>query len=238
MKRRNIVYFLCVLMALVLLFVAVKLRLTTAHHYQRVFLDNSDFLTVRTKDTSTFDYYAQAVRIIQDSHMEDSNQPLGVSSIDEVNSNKICSLLIAGARKEHLGDPQIDGFQTSFVVPNYGDLKLSELILLAKVVGQFGRDKIKQGKDVERALYLGKACVAVGIQFSATDHKLVRMVGIAFKKEGHAILKAYAEATGKEKFLELALHLGKEIDKELLIVRRQKDWEPSFWDTFVECSKH
>lgn len=225
MKRRNIIYFLCVLVSLVFLFVIVKLRLTTTNHYQRKFLENSDFLTVRNENTSALGYYFQIVRIIQDSNMGDSNQPLEERLIDKVNSEKICSLFISGAKKEQLGYYQIGMYQTSFVVPNYGELETLEIMLIAKVVEQFARDIIKQGKDVERALYLGKACIAVGIQFSDNDLQLIRLLGIVFKEKGHAILNAYAEATGKEKCLELAIQIREEIDKEIITARRLK---PSF----------
>ena len=224
-------------MTLVFLFVIVKLRLTTANHYQRKFLENSDFLTVRSENTSALGYYFQAVRIIQDSNMGDSNQPLDAKLIDNVNSEKICSLLISGAKKEQLGSYQIDSYQISFVVPNYGELETIEITLIAKFVEQFARDLIKQDKDVEKALYLGRACVAAGIQFSDNNLKLVRLLGIIFKEKGYAILKAYAEATGKEECLELAAQIQKEIEKEIIMVRRLKNPGPSAWDSFVECMR-
>jgi len=237
MKRRNIVYSLCVLLALVLLFVIVKPQSKTANCYQRKFLENSDFLTVINENTSALGYYYQAVRIIQDSNMADSNQPLELKLIDKEKVEKVCSLLISGAKKKQLGSYQIGMYQTLFVVPNYGELEILEIMSIAKVVEQFARDIIEHGIDVERALYLGKTCVAVGIQFSDNDLQLVRLLGIVFKEKGHAILKAYAEATGKEECLELAAQIRKEIDKEIITVRRLKDPGPSFWGLFVECMR-
>jgi hypothetical protein len=216
MKRRNIVYSLCVLLALVLLFVIVKPQSKTANCYQRKFLENSDFLTDINENTSALGYYYQAVRIIQDSNMVDSNQPLELKLIDKEKVEKVCSLLISGAKKKQLGSYQIGMYQTLFVVPNYGELEILEIMSIAKVVEQFARDIIEHGIDVERALYLGKTCVAVGIQFSDNDLQLVRLLGIVFKEKGHAILKAYAEATGKEECLELAAQIRKEIDKEII----------------------
>jgi hypothetical protein len=185
------------------LWVSFRSGLPFDETHQRKFVTDSGFLSFPANGTDAINNYANALQILRSQGIdkkywdgEQENRKLGTLPVTDF--DKIATLVMEGAKSQELGIPSPNRNTLVVFLPNYGEIKIADFSVLPKVIAQIVKVNLSRKENLDRALILGKANIAMGVQFSAYDNKLMHMVGLLCKREGLEILEAYVKTLGDE----------------------------------------
>ncbi len=240
MKHRKIIFAVIISVAGLVLLNFFILRPPKPYNldlYQREFVKAGGFLTEDSNGTSAISRYAEAIRIIHSSNAGriDFNQlPEEYDIGRDVNTadlDRICGLVIEGAKKKNLGLFSYNDFPMSIDVPDYGSFKPGEFFLVQKVVEQASKSNLYIKEDFAKTLALTRANIAMGVQFSKSDIKMVRVTGLSGKEKGLRMLKFYSKNSPEDFGVQKSINIiENELNAEMEQVQKMKNPEPSFWD--------
>lgn len=229
MKFRFIIIFVC--LCTVALIITVRLsfksRLFCDDKYQRKFVIDAGFLSYPDNTTRAINNYIKALQILQSQGI-DRKYLDGKSENDRmeehlvIDFNEIAALVVEGAKSEELGITSSESNSGRISLPNYLEVKFADFIAIPIVISQVLIADLEQKKNLDRALLLGKANIAMGVQFSAYDSKLIHTVGLLCKREGIEILEAYVKASGDENLLKSISDMRTEFEKECENVKEKR----------------
>ena len=210
-------------MALIL---SLMLRSFPSDRYQREFVIDSGFLSYPDNTRCAIHNYIKALQILQSQGI-DRKYLDGKSENDRmeehlvIDFNEIAALVVEGAKSEELGITSSESNSGRISLPNYLEVKFADFIAIPIVISQVLIADLEQKKNLDRALLLGKANIAMGVQFSAYDSKLIHTVGLLCKREGIEILEAYVKASGDENLLKSINDMRREFEKECRKVKKR-----------------
>ena len=217
---------LCAVALIITVRLSFKSRLFCDDKYQRKFVIDAGFLSHDDNTGVAVCNYVQAIQNLRNDGVNESlwdGETITVENIplSRVNFDKVAELLVEGAKSKELGIAPPERSAVAISLQDYGKVKFSDFILLPKVVAQVVKEDLKQKKNLDRALLLGKANIAMGVQFSTYDYnKLVHLVGLVCKREGLKILETYVKASGDQNLLQSINDMRTEFEKECENVKK------------------
>lgn len=229
MKFRFIIIavFLCAIVLIITATLFFKSRLFCDDKYQRKFVIDSGFLSYPDNTTRTINNYIKALQILQSQGI-DRKYLDGKSENDRmeehlvIDFNEIAALVVEGAKSEELGITSSESNSGRISLPNYREVKFADFIALPIVISQVVIADLGQKKNLDRALLLGKANIAMGVQFSAYNSRLIHAVGLLCKREGLKILEAYVKVCSDQNLLKSISDMRTEFEKECENVKEKR----------------
>ncbi|MBW8039245.1 MAG: hypothetical protein FVQ85_04525 [Planctomycetes bacterium] len=205
--------------------VFTKLRCSVSEHYQKKFVVDAGFLCQTHNVVNAIDNYAQAIQILHANGIDEDWLQNKTSDIRDVplsrsDFDKIVNLLIAGAKSQELGISKPGSYDVSVYLQDYGEIEFLNFVLLPKIISQTTRADLNQKEDSDRAILIGKANIAVGLQFSAYDDVVLDVIGLLYKRHGLNILEEYAEVSGDKNIQDSIDAILSEVEKECKRVKK------------------
>lgn len=220
-----IIICLCIAALVIVLILSPMLRSFPSDKYQRKFVIDSGFLSYRDNTTRAINNYIKALQILRAQGIDRKyldGKPENDRTEEHlvIDFNEIAALVVEGAQSEELGITSSESNSGRISLPNYREVKFADFVALPKVISQVVIADLGQKKNLDRSLLLGKANIAMGVQFSAYDSKLIHTVGLLCKKEGIEILEAYVKASGDENLLKSIDDMRREFEEECRKVKK------------------
>ena len=208
---------------------------------QRKFVENAGFLT---SHDDAIDNYAKAISILQrfgidaqflEKHYIDEQCPMFSSNA----SDEFVKLIIKGAKANRLGIKvkRPEALTTQIYTLDNKRFEFENFKLLSKAIAHVAEVELTQRADIDKAVLLGSANLALGVQLSAYNVDFIHMCGIACKTLGLQTLEECARTQNDKNLTALVAEMSKERDKEFEIVKNMPPTLPSFWDFFKQCMK-
>jgi len=194
---------------------------------------------------TAIDNYIKALEILKehgidieffDKHNEEEEYP----AIPNAAVDEFVKLIIRGAKARRLGIKlkKPEPLTIEMYTPNGKKFGSKHFKLLAKTIEHLAKVELTQNGDIDKAIRLGYANLALGVQLSAYHNiDFIHMLGIACKTLGLQTLEGCAKAQHDENLIKIVLEMRRERDKEFEIIKNMPPTVPSFWDFFRQCMK-
>ncbi len=208
---------------------------------QRKFAESAGFLT---SQEDAMDSYAKAISILrrfgidaqffEKPYTDEQYLILPNNALDE-----FINLVIKGGKAKRIGIKvkSSEAHPAQIYTLDNKRVEFENFKLLSNAIANVAKAEITQRTDIDKAVLLGSASLALGVQLSAYNFDFIHMAGIACKTSGLRTLEQCAEARGDENLMELVLEMREERDKEFEIIKNMPPTTPSFWCFFHRCMK-
>jgi hypothetical protein len=170
------------------------------------------------------------IKVFEEIPMEERDLQIPDAALDE-----FIKMVLDGAKSNDLGI-RYNAYDGEIRTYNDRKFDINNFKLLAMALEHFAERELTL-KNIDLAVSLGKATLALGTQLSSINVDFIHIYGIACKSVGLRILTKCSKVSDKIISTRTITEMQQKLNKEFEVVKTMPSSFPSFGEIFRECMK-